>query len=352
MSKNYQRLAEAVRNRINPDQISISKSFSEELSAISYNDVLVYIRMAMKGVEPEYTQKSKEAGERVKGHLKDLEQVSFEYQGSVMTNTHIKGHSDIDLLVLSEKFYRYDAAGSQRFINDSSLRGGLKPGQVNNLLNEVSGSSYTGDGLKDLRDLRLNSEGILTYTYEICDIRNSKAIKITNKSLNRDVDVVVANWYDDVVSIINDKGEYRGIQVYNKDLHSRELPDYPFLSISRINQRSADTNGRLKRMIRFLKNIKADSGKADQVKLSSFDFNAICYDIDPGLYYNKTFIELVPILYNQIYSICNNAHHADRVTSVDGREPIFRGNPEKIQNLRLILAEVASIFTDLNRLAA
>lgn len=110
MTKNYRQLTENVKGRINPDNFVLRKSFSDELATVSYNAVLTYIRVAMKGVEPEYTQKSIDAGERVKDHLsKKLSDITFKYQGSVMTNTHIKGYSDIDLLTISEKFYSYDA---------------------------------------------------------------------------------------------------------------------------------------------------------------------------------------------------------------------------------------------------
>jgi hypothetical protein len=81
MTKNYRQLIESVKGRINPEHFAIKKSFSDELSTISYSEVLTYIRLAMKGVEPEYTQKSKDAGERVKEHLlKELKDVSFKYK--------------------------------------------------------------------------------------------------------------------------------------------------------------------------------------------------------------------------------------------------------------------------------
>ena len=71
------------------------------------------------------------------------------------------------------------------------------------------------------------------------------------------MDIVIANWYDNVTAVLRDKdSDFRGIQVYNKELNSKGDPDYPFLSIKRINDRSSKTNGRLKKMIRFLKNIK------------------------------------------------------------------------------------------------
>ena len=106
MAKNYRQLTESIKGRINPENFALRKSFSDELATVSYSEVLTYIRVAMKGVETEYTKKSKDAGERVKDHLsKKIGDVTFKYQGSVMTDTHIKGYSDIDLLTISEKFY-------------------------------------------------------------------------------------------------------------------------------------------------------------------------------------------------------------------------------------------------------
>lgn len=345
MAKNYRQLTESIRSRINPDNIAIQKAFSDELSTLSYSDVLTFIRFAMKSVEPEYTQKSRDAGERVKEHLsKELKDVSFKYQGSVMTNTHIKGYSDIDLLTICEKFYQPDKNNIQKLLENSEQRVKFFS-SLPKLEKEVTGTSYQGNALEDLKSLRKDSENVLKDVYTNCDIKNPKSIKIKNLSLNREVDIVVANWYDDITSVINDKGDYRGIQVYNKDTNSREVADYPFLSIKKINDRSTFTSGRLKKMIRFLKNVKAISDH--EIDLSSFDINAICYDIPPAKYQNLTIFELVPLLHVQLKSICTSQVHSDRIISVDGREYIFRGNSTKLNNIKNLLAEVEGVYSDL-----
>jgi hypothetical protein len=346
MARNYRQLTDGIRGRINPENFTLQKSFSDELATISYSEVLTYIRLAMKGVEPAYTQRSRDAGERVKEHLSsELRDVVFRYQGSVMTDTHIRGYSDIDLLAICDKFYSYDSNTIKTLLADPTRRSNYYPTSIEKLQREINLSSYEGNSLDDLRKLRLDSERILLKTYEICDISKPKAIKIENKSLNREVDIVVANWYDDVTSIINDKGDYRGIQVYDKDTHSKVKADYPFLSIKRINDKSAETNGRLKKMIRFLKNSKANS--VHDIDLSSFDINAICYDIKAEEYHNLSFYELVPIIYNQMKLICSSQVKADSIISVDGREYIFRYNSQKLDNLKKLLAEVEGIFVDL-----
>lgn len=349
MPKNYQQLISSVRGRINPENFALKKAFSDELSTISYNEVLTYIRLSMKSVEPEYTQRSMDAGERVKEHLsKELTDVTYKYQGSVMTNTHIKGYSDIDLLAISDKFYSYDASNIKQLLASPERRNKFYQTSLDKLEKEVNNSSYSGNVIDDLKSLRTKSEIVLTKTYNECDVTKPKSIKIKNLSLNREVDTVIANWYDDVSSIINNKGDYRGVQIYNKDTNSRENADYPFLSIKRINERSSETNGRLKKMIRFLKNSKANSDQ--NIDLSSFDINAICYDINTSLYEKLSFHELIPVIYNQMKKITTDNNKADDLVSVDGREYIFRNRPAKKENLKLLLAEIEAIFVDLKKL--
>lgn len=347
MDKNYSQLISNILKRSNPDNIALEKSLSDELSTIQYNDILRYITLAMNGVELAYTEKSKEAGERVKNHLRDvLSNVVYKYQGSVMTNTHIKGNSDIDLLVITSKFYSFDRVGIKQTLDKLTQTSFYtKQVEIRKLQNELEGGGYS-TGSQDLRENRIKSEQKLVNVYDICDTTHAKAIKITNKSLNRDVDIVIANWYDDVKSVINDKdSDFRGIQVYNKETHSKGNPDYPFLSIKRINEKSTETNGRLKKMIRFLKNVKADS--SNEIKLSSFDFNAICYDIDVNLYRNLNKYLLVAIVFNQLHLLSTNENLAYNLKSVDEHEYIFRNKLDKYQSLKNLMEEVRAILTDL-----
>ena len=346
--KDYDGLVRNIQGRINPEGIDYDSSFLQELSSISYSDVLKYIRYSMKGVPPAYTQRSIKAGNNVKDHLKaSLTEVSYKFQGSVMTNTHIVGKSDIDLLVLSEKFYTYDRAGINQVLNSNYLRSQYNYHQIEILNSELNGNGYNY-GLDDLKFNRLRSESKLTGVYEKCEIDHPIAIKLTNKSLNRDVDVVIASWYDNVTAIMKNRdSDYRGVQVYDKKTHSKKPADFPFLSIKRINEKSSYTNGRLKKMIRFLKNVNADLGYEQEVDLNSFDFNAICYDIDSAQYIDKSFYELVPILYLQLKSLSEDSEHSDNLLSVDGNEPIFKGNQEKLDGLKKLMLEINLIALDL-----
>lgn len=346
MRKNYTLLTNNIRTKKNPEGLILEKSFQAELSTISKSDILVFIRTAMKGVEPEYTAKSIEAGEKVKEHLRSvLSDVDYKYQGSVMTNTHIKGYSDIDLLAITNKFYTRDISHVKQILENYDQRQRFNDASIRKLENENNLGIYHGDSLKDLLVNRLESERKMKETYKDCNTEKPKAIKINNLNLHREVDIVIANWYDDVKSIINNRGDYRGVQIYNKEEHAKGEADYPFLSISRINDKSSLTNGRLKKMIRFLKHCKAESQY--QIGLTSFDINAICYAIEAKDYADLSFYDLVPILYLQLKRINENSNYADTLMSVDGREPIFRFDSEKKENLKQMLAEVEGIYFDL-----
>ena len=346
MRKNYSQLTKNIMSRLNPEGLILEKAFREEIGSISYSNVLMFVRSAMKGVEPEYTKRSREAGDRVKEHLKTvLTDVIYKYQGSVMTDTHIRGYSDIDLLTISDRFYSWDSSRVKQILENYDQRQRYREALIRKLEYENDTSPYEGDSLEDLHWIRLTSERKMQEVYIDHNISRPKAIKITNRNLKRDVDIVTANWYDDVMSIINDKGEYRGIQVYNKHEHKKGTANFPFLSIARINNRSSETNGRLKKMIRFLKHCKAES--IYQIGLNSFDINAICYNIEPRIYKYLPFYGLVPVLYEQLKRICEDRSYADNILSVDGREYIFRYNLDKKANLKQLLTEVEGVYLDL-----
>lgn len=116
------------------------------------------------------TDISYEEGNRVKTHL--LEGLpnhgfrpDFEYQGSVPCNTHIKYHSDIDLLVIIDKFETFENA------------------------NRIT-HRYLGNPIEDLINLRAACIKILKENYTVADIeKNSKSITISGGSLCRHIDV-------------------------------------------------------------------------------------------------------------------------------------------------------------------
>ena len=130
----------------------------------------------------------------------------FKYQGSVPCNTHIKYHSDIDLLVIIDKF--------EIFENSARIR-----------------NRYMGDPKEDLTNLRAVCIEILKKSYSVADIeKNSKSIKISGGSLRRHIDVVPANWYNSEKWYDTEIDYYRGIQIFDNKTKERHK-NFPFLNI-------------------------------------------------------------------------------------------------------------------------
>lgn len=335
-------------NRYNPEGVPLfeTRHFSNSGLQSTDTDVVQYVKKAMCAVDEDYTRKTKEAGRTVKAHLeKVLRGVSFEYQGSVMTDTHIKGVSDIDLLVLCEKFYITDI---HRVREELQKKYTYTMEELSRLRSyDQSFYPYQGNSSDDLGNIRADIEKTMKDIYGDCDTSHAKAVKIRNKHLNRDVDIVTASWFQSLNYVLHDMPkEELGIKIYNKDKGYAEGPDYPFLSISRINSRSAETNGRLKKMIRFLKNVRTDSDL--NIPFTSFDINAICYSIPVLDYINLDYRGLVRVLLSTICHLCTDCKTGE-LTSVVGDEYVFRGKPEKVEALKALGHEVYQIETELSK---
>lgn len=350
MPKNYTNLVENVKKRSNPDSLNESliynKTFSDEIRDFNTSDlkVLEYVKRAMEGVDAEYTKKTFEAGNKIKDHLKrNYPNLDYEYQGSVMCNTHIKGHSDIDLLQITGSFYSHEnkAKFDEKYKSDFPS---LDFSQKQKLLNVINGTPFLGVN-EDLRKNRINAENILTNIYKNVDIAKAKSIEVNPTNPDRKVDVVTASWYKTVDSEIKDDHELRGIQIYDKQKNIRLSVDFPFFKIRLLNSKDTLVNGRLKKMIRFLKTLKADSDY-DLKEISSFDISSICYNISTISYSDKKYYELVKILYLELKKIVEDENYRNSVKSIDHTEYIFAGKAEKIHSLELIFNELSSIYDD------
>lgn len=341
----YNNLIGRIQGRYNPDSNrDVENRSIQDLIGVD-RDVAKYIKMAMNEVDEYYTQRTFEAGENAKSHLQEGLRipVDFAYQGSVMTRTHIRGASDIDLLTITKKFNDTDYDKALDFVNTNLY--GSEAYKVRTWINNFN--PYQGNPNEDLYILRMDDERVLKQSYSQCDTSKPKSIKITNQHLHRDVDVVVASWHDSLNYIKGYGDVYRGIWIFNKDTVTRSGPDYPFLSIARINRRSIETEGRLKKMIRFLKNVRTDSDNT--IDLNSFEINAICYDIPTNDYKDSHYLDLVRVLWVKLNKLCMDQIEADNLKSVDETEYVFKNKREKLENLKKLYNEICRIYYEINK---
>nr|WP_321222041.1 hypothetical protein [uncultured Psychroserpens sp.] len=348
MARNYTNLIENIKHRTNPDAINESeimdKTFSAELRDLADKKVLEYIKRAMRGVESRYAERTIEAGNKVMMHLKNNNSsLDYKFQGSVPSNTHIVGHSDIDLVQITNSFYSHESKSS--FTNKFNS-GYLTVSEKSRLLDVINGSTYFGDVNADLRKLRTDAELVLTSVYKNVDITKAKSIEVNPTNPDRIVDVVTASWYVNVDSVLTNDETDKGIQIYNKEKNTRLPVDFPFMKIKLLNEKDKSVNGRLKKMIRFLKNLKADSDYTLK-EISSFDISSICYNIPIYNYENKPYYELVVVLFSEFMKIFEDENYRNSIMSIDGSEPIFRGKDEKVDKLRLLFRELFTVNEDL-----
>ena len=212
----YDQRLERVLNRRNPWQrvAAARESFANEHIALDSAEMtssverMVYLSMCP--VDEECVKRSLEAGDRVKDRLRarfsalSKTSPSFEYQGSVVANTQIKGASDIDLLVINEQSFFWDSIGITHEWETARANVPVPPNAYK-LKRLIDLPSYSGSATDDIAKQRKICEDCLASAYVDCDISNGKSIRILNKSLDQKVDVVNCLWFDNADSVKNDK---------------------------------------------------------------------------------------------------------------------------------------------------
>lgn len=302
----YQQKLNQLYRRKNNLSHSITIDFSERIQ-LQTNDALRYIVASMEEVETSYRKNTLEAASKVSKHLEGFN-CGFKLQGSVTTQTEIKQNSDIDLVVIINKFL--------------SIERGLP---VPN--------PYLGDPEEDLQDLRKQCEKKLSATYDEVKIEGAKSIEVYLTNPRRKVDVVVANWHethDYVGSPLTNKDFLKGIWLYDKCKHKRIGPDFPFLRSHNINNHSG--GNQVKKLIRFMKNVREDF----EIKnLDSFQINCIAYNIIYILNYQE--LELIKLLRDFLPAQgCSK-----KVNSPCGKEKTEVGHNPKLQEILNQLIEDA-----------
>ncbi|MCH7384407.1 hypothetical protein MMP71_11135 [Acinetobacter dispersus] len=226
--------------------------------------IVKYALGAMEEVDSKYTDISIKTAERIENQLYDRLKnkgiyTRYRLQGSVPLNIHIKGISDVDLLVIDDSLFTYDAYGPKA----SSYH----PATNSNI-----------NVLKRLREESVQSLGDAFPKVKV-DISGSKSIKLTGGSLARDVDVVPSTWNNTYAYQISDKEEDRGINIYDS-ANQKSTFNLPFKHISLIKTKCLNNKGSLRKSIRLCKNLKADLiAEGTKIYLSSYDLASLMYHV-------------------------------------------------------------------------
>jgi len=246
----------------------------EVYEKLKESDSVKYTIGAMASVDEKFTQVSISEGNRVADSLIKSLGVSrsiyteSRLQGSVALDIHIKGHSDVDMLIIKK---------------------GLVKVEYPKIAPENYSTSSDPRSMVDIvKEIRLESEDILPRNFPKADIdiSGNKSIAMSGGSLQRKIDIVPACWYDTHEYQQTQDESDRGIEIYHKSNHELIL-NLPFTHIKLISNRDDRYNGNLRSVIRLMKNMIADMPdykKRVAKKLSSYDLASIAYHMDDRLY--------------------------------------------------------------------
>lgn len=304
-------------------------AMDEAYASIKEDDAVKYAIGAMQPIKKTYTDVCIAEGERVKNQLanglnRDSPVADFAYQGSVTSDTHIRVHSDIDLLTLHKAFFTIEPPGQP-----------ITP--------------YLGDSLSDLKTLRSNSAAVLRAAFPEVSVDNSagKAIRLTGGSLKRKIDVVVGNWWDPIPYQSTGIDYERGVSILDTKDDSR-IQNKPFLHNKRIEERDDSHQGNLRKVVRLLKSLKYDADS--ELEISSYDLTAISYRMPDSFLSIQAGYELLLVENARrwvSYLVGDEAARSQLYVPNDTRR-IFGADGVTVTGLREIHKELEELISDIN----
>lgn len=321
MPLDYETRLQNLQNRRYDEELhesNLTKSFSSH--EIPKN--IKYLMESMQKIDKKYNQKTQEAASKVQNHLENSFNLNFSRsyrtQGSVMTSTNIKVHSDFDLLTIINDYYY------------------LAPDLPNDI-------PYTASlPNSDIKELRTQSIKILKNIYDIVDTEGKKSIYIFNKNLNRKVDVVFCFWYNTKKYNETNDEYYRGIYLFDFE-NEKKILDYPFAHISAVNYKGDNTNDGSRKAIRLLKTLKADN---ESIKLNSFIITTIIHSIanEDLTYQTGNELKIAKSASSQLYKLINDKSYRESIKSPNGTEKPLTS--DCVNDMKLLKEDLDQLIED------
>jgi len=334
----------AVFESVSMDSISKNRAIAagldlrtrEAYEKLNESDSIKYAIGAMAPVDKKSTEVSISEGKRVADSLikslrdRGIDTIS-KLQGSVALDIHIKGHSDVDMLIIKESVFHVE---SPRII-------------PNNYTD--SDDRRTMENI--VKEIRLESEKILPNNFPKVkvDCTGNKSIAMSEGSLQRKVDVVPANWYDTIAYQQSKDENDRGVKIYHKGNHEL-IENLPFKHIQLISDKDDRYHGNLRSTIRLMKNMVADMPdykKNVAKKLSSYDLASIAYHMNDNLYLPYEMrLGLVEKIRAHIQNLLTNSFLRISLDVPDGSRKIF-DSIEKAKALEVLTSEFTALAQSL-----
>lgn len=320
-------------NRRLPAEARSSVNFSERYASARTrldgwtDETDRYLMLAMAPIEPHYTLRLQKQGSRIENQLMNrlmdsYPNMEFRRQGSVSNDTHIRHSSDVDVLAFPGRFFSLEMPQA----------------------NPYPYAENPEDTLLTFR-CKARDELMQAFTIARVDDSGSTAIKLSGGSLACAVDVVPSNWYNTIEYSRSSFEAARGVQVLNKETLERVL-NFPFRFNDRLHAQDHVRSGATRRMIRFLKTLKADLiEEGFSIGLSSFDICSIIFRME-GTFRSSDGYGARPeavVCFQWVTFLLNDATFRQGLWVVDDSRLIF-DNAEKVQGLRFIQRELHDLL--------
>jgi hypothetical protein len=218
-----------------------------------------YALGAMQPIDQDYTRVCLEDAELVGGLLlAELQRsgiiAAVRVHGSVASNTHISGTSDVDLLVIDQGCATSDV--------------GSKDDEAKSVL--------------ALQDLRQRAHAILANAFPAATIedRDESSIRISGDSLRRAIVTLPSHWHNTVAWAQTRRDVDRGLRFLGRSVNST-VCELPNRHIARLHERDQLALGGVKKAIRLCKSIQADAAhEGVNIALSSTDIASLLLHCD------------------------------------------------------------------------
>lgn len=335
----FQDRLQKLDTRRNPHPTLLESMYGEPYAQTNFSKSIKYALGAMAPVKSEYTQKSKDEGFRVASTLQSLLiqeglGISYELQGSVALDIHIKGVSDVDVLVLHPYL-----------TTETPEIDPLRYSSPNNAKPMI-------EAMRVYREL-CEDKLLSRYYAADVDITGAKSISLSGGSLERKVDIVPSHWRDTIKYQMSNNIRDREVRIYDKSIDAT-VGNMPFKHIGVISDRDLKYNGNLRKVCRLLRTLQADVSDDLKDKISSikgYDMASISYHMDNNLSTPLYFdLSLVDAARNFLLDLIINKDFRNSLITPDESRKVFDDN-SKLDALIVLTNEVVklsdSIFEDL-----